>query len=131
MTISDSLVREWKSDGGRQIIGQAALYPVWLARKQWSGLLSGRRVFIFIDNNGSKDSIVRGFTFSRTGNWIVGAIIDLEFSQVSWNWYARVPTSSNPADDPSRLDSEALVPNGLFTQVFPQQPRSFAFGKPS
>ncbi len=46
MTISESLVREWKSDGGSQIIGQAELYPVWLVRKQWSSLLAGRRILI-------------------------------------------------------------------------------------
>ena len=129
MSIAAELVSEWKSEGGAQIIGQAELYPVWLARAQWAKHLAGRRVLIFIDNNGSKDSIVKGFTLSRTGNWIVGAIIDLEFSQCSWNWYARVPTSSNPADDPSRLDIAGLEAGGLFTRVFPRQPTSFAFGK--
>jgi len=85
-------------------------------------------VIFFVDNNGSKDSIVKGHSFSRAGDDIVRAVITLEYEQCSWNWYARVPTHSNPADDPSRLDTRKLDEEGIFTRVFIVQPLSFAGG---
>ena len=127
-TIEPSLIQEWKQDGAVQIIGPAELYPVWLARQRWGARLRGRRVLFFVDNNGSKDSIVKGHSFSRAGDDIVRAVITQEYEQCSWNWYARVPTHSNPADDPSRMDTRKLDEEGIFTRVFIVQPLSFAGG---
>jgi hypothetical protein len=128
-TIAPSLVDEWKSDGSQVIIGQAELYPVWVARYCWARIISGRRLIMFIDNNGSKDAIVKGYSFSTTSDWMVAAIVDQEFVQRSWNWYARVPSSSNPADAPSRLDVSALDDGGKYSRVQFAQPISFRNGQ--
>ncbi len=84
---------------------------------------------MFIDNNGSKDSIVKGYSFSTSSDWMVSAIIDQEFVQHSWNWYARVPSASNPADDPSRLDVSALDKGGKYSRLQFAQPISFRNGQ--
>jgi hypothetical protein len=127
-TISPQLITEWQELGEKQIIGPAELYPVWLARELWAKRLQGRRVIFFVDNNGSKDSLVKGFTFSRCGYDIVKAVLHQEFLQESWNWYARVPTHSNPADDPSRLEVGSLDREG-WTRLKCPQPTSFKGGR--
>jgi hypothetical protein len=40
---------------------------------------------------------------------IVRAIHSEELSLMSWTWYSRVPSLSNPADGPSRLDFDEAV----------------------
>jgi hypothetical protein len=126
-TIEPMLIQEWQKNDVKQIIGPAELYPVWMAREIWADKLKGRRVLFFVDNNGSKDSLVRGFTFSECGYDIVKAVLNQEFLQESWNWYARVQTHSNPADDPSRLDVGALDKVG-WVRVRCPQPNSFKGG---
>ena len=71
---------------------------------------------------------MKGYSFSRAGHDIVRAVITQGYEQCSWNWYARVPTHSNPADAPSRLDTKKLDEEGIFTRVVVVQPVSFAGG---
>ena len=78
---------------------------------------------------GSKDSIVKGLSFSQTSNWMVTAIIDQEFVQRSWNWYTRVPSPSNPSDEASRLNTEKLESEGAFKRVRFRQPCSVKRGR--
>ena len=48
--IPEALVTEWASSGSRQLIGQAEIYPVVLAKATWAGYLAKRKVIWFIDN---------------------------------------------------------------------------------
>ena len=129
MKISEELIREWRSSGIEQIITHAELYPVWVARCLWANVLPGRRCVFWVDNNGAKDSLVKGSIRSAAGEGLVMAIIGQEFSQRSWQWYARVPTHSNVSDKPSRLDFVKLLASG-FVRLEPVQPVSFLKGEP-
>ena len=129
VVIRHELISEWRSTGSVQIITHAEAYPVWLVRSIWGGRLRGRRVLSFVDNNGAKDALVRGSMDSVTGDLVLQAIMQLDFGQHSWGWYARVPTASNVADGPSRLDFDELASDKRFMQVTPEQPYSFAGGK--
>ena len=126
--IGPLLIKEWRSSGQIQIIGQAELYPVWIARRIWDARLRGRRVIFFIDNNGAKDSIIRGSSDSESADWLVRAILTLECDQHSCSWYARVPTASNPADKPSRLDISELESDPSYRRINVSQPNSFSGG---
>lgn len=126
--IEPLLVKEWRSSGQTQIIGQAELYPVWIARRNWDARLRGRRVIFFIDNNGAKDSIIRGSSDSESADWLVRAILTQECDQHSCSWYARVPTASNPADKPSRLDISELESDPSYRRINVSQPKSFSGG---
>ena len=52
--ILDELVGEWKSSGTTEVIAQAELLPVALAKNLWAERMRDRRVFFFIDNEGAK-----------------------------------------------------------------------------
>ena len=77
---------------------------------------------------GCADSLVKGSMDIPQGDWLIQAILCLEVGQQSSGWYARVPIASDPVDDPSRLDFEALQTGARFKRVGPRQPISFHGG---
>ena len=114
-----SIVKAWKRDGGKvQVIGQAELLPVALSRRVWKEHLRHRRLIVFIDNDSARQGLIRGWSASNSSLAIISDMLQSEILDQTWIWYARVPTHSNPADDPSRL---ILVPSEAndFAQVIP------------
>ena len=65
-------------------------------------LVKGRRLFVFIDNNGVRDALIKGS--SPLGDLFT--MLSLCTLVVSVNglsaWFTGIPSSSNPAADPSR-----------------------------
>ena len=62
----------------------------------------------FVDNNSAQSAFVRSFSpvFDNYELLVLNAKLDV--STQSMNWYARVPSLSNPGDAPSRLEFEVL-----------------------
>ena len=92
------------SSGSKQIIGQAEMVPVVLAKRVWKETLRSGRNLFFIDNESARECLVRNASpnvFSRA-IILLSVIEDLRLGGL--NWYARVPTSANWADGPSRND---------------------------
>ena len=131
LVIEPKLIEEWRAPGIVQIITHAEVYPVWIAKSCWGPKIRGRRVLYFIDNNGAKDSLIKGLMDSESGDPILQAIVGQEFVQHSYSWYSRVPTASNPSDKPSRLDCKELESNSEYVRIFPRQPVSFLGGEAS
>ena len=103
------LVKVWKRQGQQiQVIGQAELLPVLLAKIAWRGRFKHRRLICFLDNDSARQALIKGWSPSQSSNAIVKEMLSRETSDLGWNWYGRVPTHSNPADEPSRL---ILIPS--------------------
>ncbi len=81
---------------------------------------------MFINNNRSNDALVKGYSRDKATNWMVMGIIQLEYAQMSWNWYTRVPNPSNICHKPSRLDLTDT--DQKFVQLNIIQPVSFKNG---
>ena len=64
--------------------------------------LSNKRVLLFIDNNSARGCILKGRSASPTMDDLVKAFYAAESSYPSFWWVERVPSKSNPADEPSR-----------------------------
>ena len=45
-----SFVEAWTKGGRKQVIYQAELFPIWIAKVTWKHLLNGRQVLWFCDN---------------------------------------------------------------------------------
>ena len=101
--VQPQLVHHWKKDGKVQVIGQAELLPTIMVRRSLSGLCAHRRVIFFVDNDSARHALIKGYSPSKSSNDIVKLMVLAERTEQMWTWYARVPTHSNPADDPSRL----------------------------
>ena len=60
MIIPDRVVSSWISKvGQKQVIGQAELFPVLIARLTWQHRITGKRVYYFIDNESARLALVK------------------------------------------------------------------------
>jgi hypothetical protein len=103
--INKTLQAEWRDRGGgkKQLVTEAELLPVLLARRLWQDRIRGTKLIAYVDSNPAKFSLIRGTSESCPCEDIVRSICLFDCQSVTWPWYSRVPTKSNIADGPSRL----------------------------
>ena len=89
-------------------IHEIELLPAWFSIVLWSDLIKNSQAVHFIDNESSRMALVKGYGETFFGKRIVCAHVDQENALQLRSWYARVPSFSNIADGPSRMDC-ALV----------------------
>jgi hypothetical protein len=85
-------------------IFELELLPVWIALDEWEGHLSGAQCVFYLDNEAAKASLVNGASMQDNGAEIIQAFVYSERRIQVKVWFARVPTSSNISDGPSRFD---------------------------
>jgi ribonuclease HI len=91
-----------KGEGQTQIIGELEALAVLEALVIWSKEIKSKHVVVFVDNEGAKFAILRGYSRNPRLSRIVAAIADAEEGAMCFCWYSRVPSEGNPADSPSR-----------------------------
>ena len=101
-TVPDELVQYWIGTVGKQIITQVELLAVLIARRFLGNKCAGRKVIWWIDNDAAKDSFVSGHSDSLGSMSVIYSFYELERLSPSYLWFARVPSYSNVADEPSR-----------------------------
>ncbi|CAE7793477.1 unnamed protein product [Symbiodinium sp. CCMP2592] len=102
--IPKAFIDSWGAHGKRQLVGQAEVLPVLVAKIVWAEFLKGRKVLWFIDNDSAKAALGSGSSpvLATFAMLCVGAHIDVSLEAA--HWYARVPSKANLADDASRLN---------------------------
>ena len=85
-------------------IFELELLPMWIALVEWEGHLSGAQCVFYLDNEAAKASLVNGASTQDNGAEIIQAFVYSEMRVQVKVWFARVPTSSNISDGPSRFD---------------------------
>ena len=85
-------------------IFELELLLVWIALIEWEGHLSGAQCVFYLDNEAAKASLVNGASMQDNGAEIIQAFVYSERRIQVKVWFARVPTSSNISDGPSRFD---------------------------
>ena len=75
-----------------------------LAGIVWAEIIQYRLVVFWLDQDAARQGLTKGYSPSEHS----AVLIDLAFQHLSvlqvHPWFARVPSASNPADAPSRLD---------------------------
>jgi hypothetical protein len=104
LKVEDDLVAHWMSQGSKQVICQAEIFPVVVAKMTWSDILINGRNLWFEDNEAARESFVKSYSTSWSARelLLLGKIEDARTE--AFDWYSRVPTAANWADGPSRLD---------------------------
>ena len=100
--VQESLVSEWTQTVGEQLICQVELFAVALTRWQLKDILMYRRVLLFVDNDAARGALIKGRSSSRTMDLLRKAFYAADAWDPCFWWIERVPSKSNPADDPSR-----------------------------
>ena len=116
--VCSELVTIWRNEGKTQVIGQAELLPTAMARCSNMERFRHRRIIFFVDNDSARQALIKGWSPSRSSTKTIQLMVDAEVSGQTWTWYSRVPTKSNPADDPSRLVFNS-GPDNKYAKVVP------------
>ena len=87
------------------------LYAVCLARSIWKSQLDNQKVVVFIDNQGVLDGCIKGWSGEEQMKSLLLHFEMADGKNPFLPWFARVPSSSNCADYPSR---------GLWSKLGPQ-----------
>ena len=127
--IRQELTDQWESLAmKKQLVTEAELLPQLLARRTWEERIKGVKLLSFIDSEPSKFSLIRGTSESQTCADIVSAVAMFDSLNFVWSWYSRVPTWSNIADAPSRLEKVTKILDYEVVYSEPEQPVSLQGG---
>ena len=89
------------------------LLAALVAALLWSKDYPFRYVVNYIDSEASRSAFTKAWSHVKFANNLLGKFVALEMAS-SWKpWFSRVPTYSNPSDDPSRLKVAELVNSGV------------------
>ena len=103
------LHQHWKREGSKQLIALMELWPVVVAIQNHGKRLYHRRCLSFIDNNAVRDGLIKGSS-PLCDMFSLLSVVSLDIATFSLSmWFTRIPLKSNPADDPSRGRSSAMV----------------------
>ena len=121
--ISEAQVDQWKTKLlQKQVIGQAELYPVLVAKLTWRRYLEGNRVIHFIDNEAARLGLVKAYSPVLPSLNIIMDALSWDYRHECESWFARVPSKSNVSDGPSRLDFSEILDNLKGVKVAPVLP---------
>ena len=115
--VTDSVVRHWQSRGSKQTIGQGELIPVLISKILWADYLQHTRVIWLIDNEASREGLVKSFSPCWSSREILLQVSIQDIEIPALNWYGRVPSAANLADDPSRNKFKVLESQGAFRRT--------------
>jgi hypothetical protein len=102
--LSDELVLSWvKTTNKKQLVTEAEMFAVLVSFRLWFEHFKNNKLVIFVDSEPTMFSFIRGASNSEVCNDIVRKFFLLHGKSHCFQWIARVPTKSNPADLPSRL----------------------------
>eukprot|EP00435_Cladocopium_sp_Y103_P039099 s326_g10.t1 len=90
-------------------IGEVEALAVLVAYRLWGLHIKSKHVVCFLDNEGSRFLILKGYSSNKVLDCIVHEIALCEEELSSLAWYARVPTGANIADHLSRLRQHAML----------------------
>ena len=97
----------WQRTGKKQVIAQAEIFPVLIAKETWQSEISDRSVLWFLDNDSARLALIRCFSPVLDNFCLLQLNARLDSRLNARHWYSRVPSKSNPADDASRLEFSA------------------------
>ena len=106
-SIPEVLVAEW-AQSYLHFIGLVELYAILVARMLWPAYIDGSRAIFFIDNKSAVDACIKGTSGSQPVRRLLLCWEKLEEASRSWAWFTRVPSQSNPSDEPSRACSRLM-----------------------
>ena len=102
----------------KTIIFEAELLALVVAFVLWKNIINSAPIVFFIDNNSARDVAISACSRSKLIAGLVEQLLRVEDLSSCFCWFARVPSPSNPADDPSRGAVNDLLRDGVpFVEV--------------
>ena len=109
VAVPEPLRTHWKRGGSKQLIALMELWPVVVAIQAYGQTFYNRRCWSFIDNNAVRDGLIKGSS-PVCDMFSLLSVASLDIAKYSLSmWFTRIPSKSNPADDPSRGRSAEIA----------------------
>ena len=74
----------------------------------WADFHDDHYWFNFVDNESAREAVVKGRSPVAESQVMIRRLNEIEVGHPKFPWYNRVPSASNPGDDPSRLKMDEL-----------------------
>ncbi|CAE7239607.1 unnamed protein product [Symbiodinium sp. CCMP2592] len=100
--LPSSLVSSWQRYDDEQIICQAELAAAVCIRHRERYRLTGRKCIYFIDNESARFALIRAVSGVPSMQSLASSFHTWDLDHPHYPWIERVPSTSNPADLPSR-----------------------------
>ena len=114
--LPDSLMDLFLQDSNHPIF-ELELLPVLAAVLLWAKYVQNSQCVFYLDNEAAKGALIHGATSTEKGMRIIEKFVLEEMRCQIKVWFARVPTSSNIADKPSRLETGELDSLGVHRRL--------------
>eukprot|EP00971_Amphidinium_carterae_P166731 3304185-Amphidinium_carterae.1 len=103
----------WEADAPAQPICQAETFAVVVSKFLWGDRLAERKAIFGVDNVGTQMAMIRMASPVKSISDLLKVTFALDFKHRCTSWYCWVPSVSNPADNPSRLQVSELLAAGV------------------
>ena len=120
--VPGDLIEAWQAEGKTHVIGLIELYALVTALNTWKNILGNDRVILFTDSWPVYDVVVKGTSSEQAWRKLLLDLEEFDEQCPMMLWIARVPSSSNPADPPSRRslrEIEFLRPFDVIDAICP------------
>eukprot|EP00435_Cladocopium_sp_Y103_P018570 s3790_g4.t1 len=118
LQLSDEQIAALGGSSKKTIIFEAELLALIVAFSLWKNILRNTPVVFFVDNNSARDVAISANSRSKLIAGLVEQLLQAEEFSACFCWFTRVPSPSNPADEPSRNDCNELIRIGVpFVEV--------------
>ena len=107
-SLDASVVEQIKQPGQENVIAELEALALMAGVKVWLQALVDLQVVLFCDNDSVLASLIKLGPKNDFVCAIASLIADFEAESHISLWFERVPSASNPADAPSRLDKNGL-----------------------
>ena len=109
--LSERMIADLNPGSRKTAIFECEFLALFCAMLIWGSSVSSA-VVVYTDNNAVRDAMISCHTTNNVAKKILIATLSLESELQLAPWYARVPTDSNMADNPSRLTTSPLLKMG-------------------
>ena len=93
----------------KQIIFEAETLGAVVALAVWSPQIKFKRCVLYVDNEGTKFSLIKGYADNNTVDRLAQVFAAVECEAHTYLWISRVASFSNVADEPSRGDCSSML----------------------
>ena len=100
--LDERLVDELLQDSDHPIY-ELEVLPILLATSAWREYIKGSPVVFYIDNDAARSAYIQGVGATAMSKLFTDIFVRLENQLRLLSWFGRVPSHSNVADQPSRL----------------------------
>ena len=101
-TLGGQQLSRLNPDTKKTIIHECEFLAVAIALETWKSHFKAKQIVCFIDNNAVRDSLISAKANGNIASSILDRVLSVESDNGLMIWFARVPSKSNTADDPSR-----------------------------